>query len=59
MVVATLQILNPQMLFNEDHRPVLMFPGLCRPADKGPEEGGESGDPVLPVEFLVVCDLAP
>ena len=33
------------MLLNKDHRPTLVFPGVYRPADKGPEEGGDSGSP--------------
>lgn len=40
MIVATLQILNLQILFMKDHRPVLVFPGVCQPADEGPRKWG-------------------
>lgn len=47
MIVATLQILNSQMFFIKDHRPVLGFPGVCQPADKSPEDVGKPGSGVL------------
>lgn len=40
MIVATPQILSLQILFIKDHRPVLVFPGVCRPADEGPRKWG-------------------
>lgn len=40
MIVATPQILSLRILFIKDHRPVLVFPGVCRPADEGPRKWG-------------------
>lgn len=56
--MATLQILNPQLLFMKAHRPILVFPGECRPAEWGPEEVGKPGGGVPSCVAIMGHNLA-